>query len=202
MTYLMAGQLSELERLRLQSRVWEPAGEQLLARLGSGQGLRVLEIGTGAMGWLPILSRWVGDMGEVVGTDVDDKMLAAAHAWLDEESLTNVRIVRDDVFASTLPDASFDLVHLRFQLAPLGRAMEQVTTARRLAKPNGLIVLEEPDTGSWRENPLAPSAAYLRSLVLERPVERRVVHLDHQRFAFLLEALDEPRGEWRTPRGQ
>ena len=32
MAYLMAGQHSELERLRLQSRVWEPAGEELLAR--------------------------------------------------------------------------------------------------------------------------------------------------------------------------
>ena len=167
MAYLMAGQRSELERLRLQSRVWEPAGEQLLVRLGNGQGLRVLEIGTGAMGWLPILSRWVGATGEVVGTDVDDKMLAAAHALLDEESLTNVRTVRDDVFASTLPEESFDLVHLRFQLAPVGRPMEQVTAARRLVKPNGWIVLEEPDAASWRENPFAPSAAHLRSLVAE-----------------------------------
>ena len=103
-------------------------GEQLLARLGNGQGLRVLEIGTGAMGWLPIPSRWVGPTGEVVGTDVDGKMLAAASALLDEELLTNVRTVRDDVFAPTLPEASFDLVHLRFQLAPVGRPMEQVQT--------------------------------------------------------------------------
>ena len=30
-SYLLAGQPSELERLRLQSRVWEPAGRQLLS---------------------------------------------------------------------------------------------------------------------------------------------------------------------------
>lgn len=58
MTYMMAGQLSELERLRLQSRVWEPTGDRLLARLSGGQGRRVLEVGCGAMGWLRILSRW------------------------------------------------------------------------------------------------------------------------------------------------
>jgi len=167
MAYLMAGQLSELERLRVQSRVWESAGERLLARLGSGEGLCALEVGCGAMGWLPILSRWVGETGEVVGTDVDDTMLAAANTLRDEESLANVSIVRDDIFASTLPEASFDLVHLRFQLAPLGRAMEQVTTARRLAKPHGWIVFEEPDSASWRENPIAPSAEHLRELVLE-----------------------------------
>jgi hypothetical protein len=28
--YLLAGQVSELERLKLQSRVWEPAGRRLL----------------------------------------------------------------------------------------------------------------------------------------------------------------------------
>ena len=33
MSYLMAGQLSEIERLRLQSRVWEPAGERLRTSL-------------------------------------------------------------------------------------------------------------------------------------------------------------------------
>lgn len=127
MTYMMAGQLSELERLRAQSRVWEPASEHLLDRLGNGRGLRVLEVGCGAMGWLRILSKWVGDTGEVVGTDVDDNMLVAANALRDEESLRNVSVRRDDIFASALPEASFDLVHLRFQLAPLGRVMEQLS---------------------------------------------------------------------------
>lgn len=167
MAYLMAGQISEIERLRLQSRVWAPAGERLLARLGDGRDLRVLEVGCGVMGWLPILSHWVGEMGEVVGTDVDKKMRAAAEALCEEQSLENVRIIDDDIFDSALPEASFDLVHLRFQLAPIGRAMEQVTVARRLVKPNGWIVLEDPDEGSWRENPLAPSAARLRSLLVE-----------------------------------
>ncbi len=167
MAYLMAGQLSEMERLRLQSRVWEPAGEGLLAHLGSGAGLHALEVGCGAMGWMRILSRWVGAEGSVTATDVDEKMLAAAEAFCAEESLANVNVLRDDCFVTTLPPANFDLVHLRFQLAHLGRAMEQVRTACRLAKPGGCLVLEEPETGTWRENPLAPSAARLRTLIVE-----------------------------------
>ena len=102
-----------------------------------------------------------------MGSDVDDQMLEAANGLCAEESLSNVSIVRDDFFASSLPEAAFDLVHLRFQVAPLGRGMEQVEIARRLAKPGGWIVLEDPDAGSWRENPLAPSAAYLRRLIVE-----------------------------------
>lgn len=167
MSYLLADQVSERERLRLQSLVWEPTGERLLAHLGDGHRLRALELGCGAMGWLRILSRWVGTEGSVVATDMDARMLGAAEALLAEESLANVTLARDDYFASTLPEGSFDLVHLRFQLGPLGRGPEQVAIASRLAKPGGWIVLEDVDTGSWRENPLAPSAAHLRALIVE-----------------------------------
>ena len=46
-SYLLAGQPTELERLQLQSRVWEPAGRALLAQLAGGSGLRVLDVGCG-----------------------------------------------------------------------------------------------------------------------------------------------------------
>lgn len=75
-------------------------------------------------------------------------MLASAAALCAEESLANIRVVHDDFFASALPNAHVDLVHLRFQIAPIGRAMEQVEIACRLAKPGGLVVLEDPETGT------------------------------------------------------
>ena len=166
-TYVMRSELGERRRLQLQSRVWEPVGEQLLARLGSGKGLHALDVGCGVMGWLGLLSRWVGETGRVTGTDVDDAMLTASRAFCSEEALTNVELCRDDIFASNLPEAGFDLVHLRFQIAPIGRAREQVFSACKLTKPGGWMVLEEPDTGSWQDNPFAPATARLRSLVVE-----------------------------------
>jgi hypothetical protein len=36
--YLLVGQPSELEPLRLQSLVWEPSGGQLLSKVGGGGG--------------------------------------------------------------------------------------------------------------------------------------------------------------------
>ena len=74
-TYLLAGQVSELERLKLQSRVWEPTGRRLLGEIGDGRGARAVDIGCGVVGWLRLLSEWVGPDGQVVGTDVDDAML-------------------------------------------------------------------------------------------------------------------------------
>src|SRR5215211_2402220 len=93
--YLLAGQASELERLQLQSLVWEPSGRRLLEEIGERRGARALDVGCGALGWLRILSEWVGPDGEVTGTDFDASMLAAAAEFVSEEELRNVRLVKD-----------------------------------------------------------------------------------------------------------
>jgi ubiquinone/menaquinone biosynthesis C-methylase UbiE len=111
--YLLADQPSELERLQLQSRVWEPSGRRLLDEIGEGRGARVLDVGCGAIGWLRLLSEWVGPAGEVVGADIDEAMLAAAGQFVDTEGLGNVVLMKDDLFASKLEASSFDLVHAR-----------------------------------------------------------------------------------------
>src|SRR5215208_4295783 len=112
--YLLAGQPSELERLQLQSRVWEPSGRQLLTKVGDGSGLRALDVGCGALGWLRILGEWVGPSGQVVGTDIDARLLDAARSFLNAEGISNVDLVVDDLFDSKLEPESFNLVHARF----------------------------------------------------------------------------------------
>lgn len=164
-TYLLADQASELERLQLQSRVWEPAGRRLLAEIGDGRGRRVVDVGCGVLGWLRLLSEWVGPDGEVVGTDVDPAMLAAAGRFVTAESLGNVTLVADDLFATQLEPASFDLVHARFELTPLGRCEEQVAIYDRLARPGGTVVLEDPDWGTWHFNPPAPACEELIAVI-------------------------------------
>jgi len=106
-SYLLAGRASELDRLQLQSRVWEPAGRRLLDEIGDGQGARALDVGCSSMGWLRLLSEWVGPGGEVVGTDIDEAMLAAAEQFVTTESLGNVTLVKDDLFASELEPSPF-----------------------------------------------------------------------------------------------
>ena len=141
--YLLAGQASELERLQLQSRVWEPSGQRLLEAIGPGRG-RGLDVGCGVLGWLRLLSRWVGADGEVVGTDIDEAMLAAAAQFIADEELPNVTLIKDDLFATSLEPASFDLVHARFELTPLGRVEEQLATYVRLTRQRGVVALEDP----------------------------------------------------------
>jgi SAM-dependent methyltransferase len=94
-------------------------------------------------------------------------MLAAADRFATDEGLRNVGLVKDDLFASELEPDSFDLVHARYEICPLGRAHEQMETFVRLARPGGTIVLEDPDTGSWHFNPPAPALERLIELIEE-----------------------------------
>jgi SAM-dependent methyltransferase len=165
--YLLAGQASELERLQLQSRVWEPSGRRLLAEIGDGPGARALDVGCGVLGWLRVLSEWVGPDGQVTGTDIDESMLSAANRLVTEEGLRNVGLVTDDLFASELEPDSFDLVHARYEICPLGRGHEQMEAYLRLTRPGGTVVLEDPDTGSWHFNPTAPALERLIELIEE-----------------------------------
>ena len=162
--YLLADQPSELERLQLQSRVWEPSGRQLLTKIGDGSGLRALDVGC---------EPWAGFgsssgrrlHGQVVGTDVDERLLDAARSFLKAEGIANVELAVDDLFDSKLEPESFDLVHARYVIAPLGRGREQVASHRRLVRPGGSLVLEEWDLGSWHFNP-APAAERLSPIAL------------------------------------
>ena len=162
--YVLADQPSELERLQLQSRVWEPSGRQLLTKLGDGSGrarwTSAAEpwagFGSSASGSAPPASRW---------HRLDERLLDAARSLLDAEGIANVELAVDDLFESTLEPESFDVVHARYLIAPLGRGSEQVASHRRLVRPGGSLVLEEWDLGSWHFNPPAPAGERLIRLI-------------------------------------
>ena len=163
--YLLADQPSELERLQLQSRVWEPSAPASRRDRRRSRRSRVLDAGCGAIGWLRLLSEWVGPDGEVVGFDIDDAMLAAAGQFVEAEGLGNVVLTKDDLFASKLESSSFDLVHARFQIGPLGRGPDQISNHVRLLRPGGTVVLEEWDVSSWHFNPPARALESLVELI-------------------------------------
>lgn len=103
----------------------------------------------------------------MVGTDVDDRRLEAAQSLAEAERLGNVTLTRDDLFDSHVEIGADDLVHARFQIAPLGRAEEQITAYRRRLKPGGLLVLKDPNSASWHCNPPARAAERLIALILD-----------------------------------
>ncbi|HEV2359545.1 MAG TPA: class I SAM-dependent methyltransferase, partial [bacterium] len=143
--YLLAGGAAELERLRLQARVWEPEAEAMLDRIGVVPDAHCIDLGCGAMGILGPLSRRVGPSGRVVGVDVDAKQLAGARAFAKEAGLSNVEILELDAYHTRLPAQAFDLVHVRFVFAPVGREEELLLEMLRLVRPGGIVAIQEPD---------------------------------------------------------
>ena len=97
----------------------------------------------------------------------DEGLLDAARSFVTAEGISNIELVVDDLFDSNLEPQSFDLVHARYVIAPLGRGAEQVAGHRRLLGPDGWLVLEEWDLGSWHFNPPAPAAERLIRLLSE-----------------------------------
>jgi len=115
---------------------------------------------------LASLSRRVGPHGRVVGVDLAPMQIAAARAGVQALGLGNVDIVNDDAFHSALRPHSFDLVHARFLAAPTGRLVDLLAEARRLARPGGVIAIEEPDSASWQRFPASPAWVRLKELIL------------------------------------
>jgi len=136
--YLLSDSASELERLRLQARVWELETEAWLDRLGPMEGWHCLDLGCGAMGILGPLSRHAGPSGRIVGVDIDTMQLRGARAFVAETPLANVEVLEADAYASPLPAGSFDLTHVRFLFAPVGRDAQLMNELWRLTKPGGI----------------------------------------------------------------
>lgn len=149
-SYLLSDSGSETERLRLQARFWESDARDLMARTGLAEGSRVLDVGCGAMGVLRVLSRAVGPTGEVVGLDLDPRLLSAAQRWADFQGLDNIELLEADAFNTGLRSESFDLVHARFMFCPLGNSPALLREMVRLTRPGGIIAIEEPIAATWR----------------------------------------------------
>jgi SAM-dependent methyltransferase len=130
------------ERLRTLETLLDAGSRRALEPFVAAES-RCLEVGAGGGS----IAAWLADRAaEVVATDLDVTVLQE----LDHPNVT-VRV--HDVLADDLPDAAFDLIHLRLVLAWLTdvpRALERLVGA---LAPGGVLVAEEMDFGSVAPDP-------------------------------------------------
>ena len=155
--YVLGGSEAELRRLRAQAAEHEASARRLLAAVGLERGGRVLDVGCGPVGILPVLSESVGSDGEVVGLEREPRFVRMARAEIARLGLTNVTIVEGDALASGLAAGSFDLVHERLVLVNVPERAELVAGMAALATPGGIIALQDIDNVSWACEPAHPS---------------------------------------------
>ena len=116
----------------------------------------MIDIGCGVLGILPQLRSRVGDGGRVVGLDIEPRLLAVAGQLSAQHGLA-VETVRADAASTGLPSGSFDLVHERMLLLNVTSPQDIVAEMTRLARPGGVVALQEPDSAAWATDPPHPA---------------------------------------------
>lgn len=148
---------SEIARLRRQNEAVGEESAALLDAIGVGHGWRVADLGCGPMGLLETLSDRVGPAGKVVGLDVNELMLQKARELIAATGRGNVELRCADAAETGLPRASFDLVHERLLLINVPHPTAIVQEMMALAKPGGVVALEDIDGAAWACDPPHPA---------------------------------------------
>jgi SAM-dependent methyltransferase len=163
--YLLAGVASEVERLRIQAEAWEPEVEIWLDQIGVQPGWRCVDLGCGPMGILGPLSQRAEWRGRVVGVESSPTQAEAARQFVRENRLESVEVVAASPFDPPLQCGSFHLAHARFMIAALGREEDLLNEMIALARPGGIVAMQEPDAASWNCYPARPAFRRLVSAI-------------------------------------
>jgi SAM-dependent methyltransferase len=150
---------------RLQAQVWDPEVETWLSQIDVQPGWQCVDLGCGAMGILEPLSRRSGAAGRVIGIEPRASMVTAAGEFVRKSRLDNARLLDADPDKTTLPDDSFHLVHERFLLSAGWNERKLLDEMIRLARPGGIVTLQEPDLVCWHSHPHQDAWARLREVV-------------------------------------
>jgi len=160
--YPIENRAGEVRRLDVQSEAWAPDTEAMLDRLGDMTGWACLDIGCGPGGITDNLSRHVGPTGRILGLDMDDELLEHGRC----RAAPNVEFMVGDAYDTGLPAESFDLVHMRFVASTAGDPERLIAEAARIAKPGGIVALQEPDGSTLNCYPPHPAWDALKMALL------------------------------------
>jgi ubiquinone/menaquinone biosynthesis C-methylase UbiE len=130
-------------------------------------GMRLLDCGCGP-GALTIGFAALVHPGEVVGLDMDPRILDLARKRAAESRVENVRYELGDVHALPYPDASFDAVWAQALLTHLPAPLAALREMRRVLRSGGLAAINDEDLSvayMTPETPLMREAAELTQRV-------------------------------------
>jgi len=110
-------------------------------------GARVLEAGCGVGAQTVTLAR-NSTAARITSIDIAPASLAAARAAVTAAGLSNVELLRADIFALPFAPQSFDHVFVCFVLEHLPEPLAALTALQRVLRPGGTVTVIEGDHGS------------------------------------------------------
>ena len=154
--YLLGDSTAEVEHLTHQAEVYAEEAANLLDRVGLAAGGSAIDVGCGVLGILRLLCERVGPSGRVVGLERESRILDAARQAAAQHSLL-VEFVQGDATSLDLPADSFDFVHERTVLLNVHDPATVIAEMVRIARPGGVVALQEPDHSGWVCDPPHPA---------------------------------------------
>jgi ubiquinone/menaquinone biosynthesis C-methylase UbiE len=159
--YVLGTSDNELERLRIQSALFEKPTIETLNLAGIQQGMRCLDVGCGQGYTSLLISQLVGRSGKVVGMDISEDNIKTCNTKVSQNNKRLTFIV-GDIYNSILDESSFDLVYSRFLFQHLPDPEKALERLLRLTADEGIVVLEELDQGLWLSYPTDPNLRKLQ----------------------------------------
>jgi SAM-dependent methyltransferase len=98
---------------------------------------------------LHLLRERVGPRGQVVGVDRDRALLDYAAKLATTRGIGIELVEADATDMSSIATDSFDLVHERTVLLNVTQPAEVIAEMTRVARPGGIVAIQEPDAAAW-----------------------------------------------------
>jgi len=163
--YPLQRDAAEHARLDAQAAFWAADAAALFDAAGLPRGARVADLGCGTLHVAQMLAARVGPGGRVRALDSDAALVERLTAQAGRVTDAPVELLRGDAYATGWPDASLDAVHARFLAAPAGRLQSLLGEMRRVVRPGGLLMLQEPEAQSWDVPGAGAAWQELRALI-------------------------------------
>jgi precorrin-6B methylase 2 len=120
-----------------------PLTLKTLDRIGFRAGQKVLEIGPGPGRLLIPAAKRVMPGGEVVGIDIQPKMIERLKKNAEKAGLTNLTVILGDASQPHVPEASFDVAVLCTTLGEIPDRSAVLAQCLRALKPGGRLSITE-----------------------------------------------------------
>ena len=143
-TYTMGRTKEETERLIQQSGLFEDVTKRFLGEAGLFNGMKVLDIGSGAGDVAMAAAEFVGDDGEVVGVDVNTEILETARARAQGAGFGNIQFLAGDARTLNLPN-DFDALIGRFVLMYMADPADALKRLKTRLRPGAIVAFQEAD---------------------------------------------------------
>jgi ubiquinone/menaquinone biosynthesis C-methylase UbiE len=166
--YTLGHSIEELDRLRNQGDLLEPATRRLFQAIGVRSGWRCLDVGCGPGATMRLMGDIVGPSGEVAGLDRDVKAGYDAVERLRAAGSSRYRFIEADMEgADVIGEPLFDLTFARLSLLHIRDPVGVLRKMYRWTKPGGYVAVQDYYCRTMNLYPRLDAGSELIRVILE-----------------------------------